>query len=104
MNIQSENLRALCAHVDHRAGCGKCEICLAADQVEQLEIKNAELEKQRDELLAALNEINNWLVCACIATPEDMAQSFQHMQQVADAAIDSVKENVNEIHHETPIL
>jgi hypothetical protein len=39
------------------------------------------------ELLEALNEINNWLVCACIATPEDMAQSFLHMQQVAETAI-----------------
>lgn len=53
MNIQSENLRALCAHVDHRAGCGKCEICLAADQVEQLEIKNVELEKQVEMLQSA---------------------------------------------------
>lgn len=39
------------------------------------------------DLLAALNEINNWLVCAAIASPEDMAQSFPHMQAVADAAI-----------------
>lgn len=38
-------------------------------------------------LLAALKEIDNWLVCWCIATPEDMAQSFGHMEQVASAAI-----------------
>jgi hypothetical protein len=38
-------------------------------------------------LLAALKEIDNWLVCGCIATPEDMAQSFGHMEQVARAAI-----------------
>ena len=44
------------------------------------------------ELLEALNEMNNWLVCACIATDEDMAQSFQHMQQVAETAIAKAQE------------
>jgi hypothetical protein len=39
------------------------------------------------ELLEALKELDSWLVCACIATPEDMAQSFPHMQQVVSAAI-----------------
>lgn len=39
------------------------------------------------ELLEALNEINNWLVCGCIATPEDMAQSFSYMQELAESAI-----------------
>ena len=49
--------------------------------------KNARLIAAAPELLAALNEVNNWLVCAAIASPEDMAQSFPHMQAVADAAI-----------------
>jgi predicted nucleic acid-binding protein len=44
-------------------------------------------EQQRDQLLEALKELDSWLVCACIATPEDMAQSFPHMQQVVSAAI-----------------
>ena len=43
------------------------------------------------ELLAALKEIDSWLVCACIATPEDMAQSFSHMEQVASAAINKAE-------------
>lgn len=34
-----------------------------------------------------LEEINSWLVCSCIATADDMAQSFDHMQKVADAAL-----------------
>lgn len=51
------------------------------------EIQIADLNAQRDELLEALKEIDRWLVCACIATPEDMAQSFPHMEQVARAAI-----------------
>jgi hypothetical protein len=37
-----------------------------------------------------LNEIDNWLVCAAIATPEDMAQSFAHFQQrITDELADS---------------
>ena len=39
------------------------------------------------ELLDVLNEINNWLVCGCIATPEDMAQSFPYMQNLVETAI-----------------
>lgn len=49
------------------------------------------LHESNQELLAALNEIDSWLVCACIATPEDMAQSFPTMQQVASAAIAKAK-------------
>lgn len=41
-------------------------------------------------LVDALNEINNWLVCAPISTPEDMAQSFAYMQQVAQRALDTL--------------
>ena len=49
------------------------------------------IEVQRDALLEALKEIDSWLVCSCIATAEDMAQSFPHMQQVASAAIKAVE-------------
>lgn len=64
------------AHVSNRS-------LSAADELRRLHV----VEKQRDDLLAALREIDSWLVCACIATPEDMAQSFSHMEQVASAAI-----------------
>lgn len=32
------------------------------------------------ELEDALNEIHKWLVCSAIATPDDMAQSFDYME------------------------
>lgn len=35
----------------------------------------------------ALSAISNWLVCHAIASPEDMAQSFEEMRQKADDAI-----------------
>ena len=56
----------------------------AADELRRLHESN-------QELLAALKEIDSWLVCACIATPEDMAQSFPTMQQVASAAINKAE-------------
>ena len=55
--------------------------------IEQAADELRRLYKSNIELLAALREIDNWLVCACIATPEDMAQSVTHMEQVAQAAI-----------------
>ena len=57
-----------------------------------LNLRLLEVETQRKALLGALTEINNWLVCAAIATPEDMAQSFAHMQGVAENAIAAVQE------------
>lgn len=39
------------------------------------------------ELLDALNAVHSWLVCAPIATPEDMAQSFQAMEKLVSEAI-----------------
>jgi hypothetical protein len=48
---------------------------------------NARLISASPVMLEALKELDSWLVCACIATPEDMAQSFPHMQQVVSAAI-----------------
>jgi hypothetical protein len=48
---------------------------------------NARLIAASPVMLEALKELDSWLVCACIATPEDMAQSFPHMQQVVSAAI-----------------
>jgi hypothetical protein len=40
-----------------------------------------------EQLVAALNKIHNWLVCAPIATPEDMAQSFAEMERAASIAL-----------------
>lgn len=54
-------------------------------------VDSLQLKAQRNALLAALKEIDSWLVCSCIATAEDMAQSFPHMQQVASAAIKAVE-------------
>jgi hypothetical protein len=73
-----------------------------ADEVQRPYIKASAWEKEaatelrrlhesNTELLAALKEIDSWLVCACIATPEDMAQSFPTMQQVASAAINKAE-------------
>ena len=42
-------------------------------------------------LVDALEEIDSWLVCAAIATPDDMAQSFTHMEQVASTALSKYK-------------
>lgn len=50
-----------------------------------------EVEGNIKEVRAALNKINNWLVCAAIATPEDMAQSFGEMQREAARAIELLK-------------
>ena len=47
----------------------------------------SKLMTDKANLLEALNEINNWLVCSAIATPEDMAQSFGYMQGIAENAI-----------------
>lgn len=41
---------------------------------------NAKLIAASPKMYALLNELNNWLVCSCIATPEDMAQSFEAYQ------------------------
>lgn len=54
----------------------------------------AELLAERDalratvrEMVAALDNIHSWLVCSPIATAEDMAQSFDDMEQVAHTAL-----------------
>jgi hypothetical protein len=38
----------------------------------------------------ALEKLDSWLVCWPLATPEDMAQSFQGMQEVAGAACEAL--------------
>lgn len=38
-----------------------------------------------------LGEISNWLVCCAIATPEDMAQSFETFQQRIDELLSKYK-------------
>lgn len=46
-----------------------------------------EQERRKEEALALLTDIENWLVCSCIATPEDMAQSFEHYQKQIEALL-----------------
>jgi len=83
MTTQPEALRL----ADEMESNGEC--MSAAAELRRLHESNT-------ELLAALKEIDSWLVCACIATPEDMAQSFSHMEQVASAAINKAEGE----HHE----
>lgn len=53
----------------------------------QRQLADAFLRAAAPELLEALNQINDWLLCAAIATPEDMAGSFSDMQKLAESAI-----------------
>lgn len=48
---------------------------------------SAKLAVRAPEMAELLNRISNWLVCAPIATPEDMAQSFGFFQQEIDALL-----------------
>lgn len=48
---------------------------------------NAKLIAAAPDLLEALKKISNWLACSQIASPEDMAQSFGDMEDLADSAI-----------------
>ena len=81
MTTQPETLRLADTLEKHLGGNTATK---AADELRRLHEVNK-------ELLAALKEIDSWLVCACIATPEDMAQSFSHMEQVASAAINKAE-------------
>ena len=81
-----ERLRADAESTDDIGLCAD-----AADEIARLRQQVATLTERQDIAVEALNEINNWLVCACIATPEDMAQSFDHMQSVADKALDAIQ-------------
>lgn len=44
-------------------------------------------EAENERLRDALREIHNWLVCAPIASNDDMAQNFAYMESVADQAL-----------------
>lgn len=41
-------------------------------------------EQDLEKAMELLKEISNWLVCECIATPEDMAQSFTPFREEID--------------------
>jgi hypothetical protein len=45
------------------------------------------------KLSAALNKVNDWLVCHAIASDEDMAQSFPTMCEIVNDALASLKES-----------
>lgn len=55
-----------------------------------------EMKRREGKLRAALEEIDKWLVCHVIATPDDMAQSFEHMEGVAAAALADEKPSVDQ--------
>lgn len=42
------------------------------------------MDTEISELRARLTEVNNWIVCACIATPEDMMQSAIHIENITN--------------------
>lgn len=48
---------------------------------------NARLLRAAPEMADLLRELNNWLVCAPIATAEDMAQSFEPFQRQIEALL-----------------
>lgn len=48
---------------------------------------NAALMVAAPDMAALLNDIGNWLVCAPITVPEDMAQSFGPFQQEIDRVL-----------------
>lgn len=37
-----------------------------------------EIESLRDRM----SQVNNWIVCACIASPEDMMQNAEHIERI----------------------
>jgi hypothetical protein len=62
-----------------------CECHTRADADKVAAALNAAEDSER--AYALLNDINKWLVCSCIATPEDMAQSFEGFQQQIEALL-----------------
>lgn len=66
--------------------CDRCPHCCKPRTLSKL------LEPANAALRDALDEIHNWLVCADIATVEDMAQSFPRMEQLASKALKLTKE------------
>jgi hypothetical protein len=46
----------------------------------------------KQKVLDQLQEIANWLVCYSIATPEDMAGSFEYMYNKLEDTIDLINE------------
>lgn len=49
------------------------------------------LQRQCDDLKARLAEINNWAVCGCIASPEDMMQNLPRIIELSDISADEKK-------------
>ena len=35
-----------------------------------------------EELRQIVNEVHSWIVCACMATPEEMAGNFERIEQI----------------------
>lgn len=52
----------------------KLVYCLAAE----LQAERAKTERLR----VIIDEVHSWVVCGCIATPQDMAQNFEHITKI----------------------
>ena len=42
----------------------------------------AVVEEENRRLRAVIEEVHSWAVCACFATPEDMAQNFPRIVEI----------------------
>ncbi len=72
-----------------------CECCECAHYGTVAEFKGEKPKPKeptaQDELVAALDEIEGWLVCAAISSPQDMAQSFPKMLDLVQSALKKAK-------------
>lgn len=66
-------------------GEGACSYSVPAPVVKRIQ--------EADRTQAVLNEVNNWLVCHPITSPDDMAQSFEYMQSLVEKALRSPSED-----------
>ena len=48
---------------------------------------NARLIAAAPSLLNTLQEVHSWIVCGAIASAEDLAQSFPHIEQIISSAL-----------------
>lgn len=72
--------------------CWNACLGVPTDMLEQIDglakatVPYHQIVAQRDALLAKLAEVNAWIVCAAIATPEDMMQNAARIEEITRAA------------------
>lgn len=71
-------------------GCGCCGSPYGHND-EEISAANFKLILAAPVMHKTLETLHNWLVCAPIATPEDMAQSFEEMEKLIALALDIAK-------------